>query len=74
MNTICAEILSRKTAMTVQELATILNVSDKSVYKAIAQGLPCIHILSCLRLDPKTTADWLEARTTSKVKTPKKPH
>jgi excisionase family DNA binding protein len=71
--TLVEEILAKKIAMTVGELADLLHVSDKTVYKAIKSGgLPALHPLpSIIRLDPQQAADWLANHTTAK--TPRKP-
>ena len=59
-----AIIQSRQKALTVLELAELLSLCPKQVYALIKRGsLPSYHIASSLRLDPKTTADWLRGQT-----------
>lgn len=61
---VLASIASRKTALTVDELAGLLQVSPKSIYKAIRRGsLNAMRICSSLRLDPAAVVAWLGART-----------
>jgi hypothetical protein len=65
--TIPQQIRNRKTPLSVKNLADELGISVYSVYKLIKKGLPAMH-LGTILLDPSTTADWLESRTTSKRK------
>jgi hypothetical protein len=38
----------------------VLSVSKITVFKQAKAGrIPCFHIGTCVRFDPKTTADWL---------------
>jgi len=47
-------------ALTANELANILAVSHITIFKqAKAGGIPSFRIGTCVRFDPKTTADWL---------------
>ena len=47
-------------AMTAEQLAKILNVSEITIYKQAKAGrIPSFRIGTCVRFDPKTTADWL---------------
>jgi len=65
--TIADQIRSRKKALSVAEFAELLNISKFSVYKLVKRGLPSIRMDGSIRLDPHTTADWLEAHTTTKI-------
>jgi len=48
------------TALTVEQLAELMAVSPKTIYKAIRKGkLRAARLGSLLRLNPQTTADWL---------------
>lgn len=59
-------IAARKKALTVAELASLLNLGKRTVYDMIDSGrLPAIKIGSTVRLDPRTTAQWLRARLTN---------
>ena len=54
---------SRREALTVQEVADLLGVSDKHIYEMIADGrLPAFHVGKSIRLDPQDVADWLRAK------------
>jgi len=58
-------IENRETALTVDELGTLLNSSPKTLYKAISAGrLPAYRIGGCIRLDPHDVAEWLRDRHT----------
>jgi excisionase family DNA binding protein len=53
----------KKEPMSVEELATYLHISKRSVYNAIADdGLPVIRIGRTLRLDPVHVSRWLRQR------------
>jgi putative molybdopterin biosynthesis protein len=54
---------SRREALTVQEVADLLGVSDKHIYEMIADGrLPAFRVGKSIRLDPQDVADWLRAK------------
>ena len=56
---------SKHGAWQCQEFADLLEVSGKFVYNEVKRGsLPAYRVGSMLRLDPKTTANWLRARMT----------
>ena len=58
-------IENRETALTVDELGTLLNSSPKTLYKAISAGhLPAYRIGGSIRLDPHDVAEWLRDRHT----------
>ena len=62
--TIAEQIEQRTKAMTIDELAQLLDVSVKSLYKMVKSGtLPVIQLGDRIRLDPQSIADWLRART-----------
>jgi len=47
-------------ALTANELADILAVSHATIFKQAKAGrIPSFRIGTCVRFDPKTTADWL---------------
>ena len=63
--TLIDHIRSHQKALTVQQLAALLNLSSKYIYALVKSNrLACIRIGSSVRLDPKTTADWLLAHST----------
>jgi excisionase family DNA binding protein len=52
-------------ALTVAQLAKILQVSRGKVYLLVEQGrLPAIRVGSMLRFDPAITSAWIEGRMT----------
>lgn len=57
-----AEIVeNKKEALRVEELARILDVSIKEIYKLAAKGqIPRIKIANCVRFDPHEIADWIK--------------
>jgi len=63
--TLIDHIRSHKKALTVQQLAVLLSLSPKYIYALVkSKRLACIRIGASVRLDPKTTADWLLAHST----------
>lgn len=54
---------TRKTAMTAQEVADLLNVSRRLVYQHAKQGrIPSFKVGDARRFDPKLVADWLRKK------------
>jgi excisionase family DNA binding protein len=50
-------------ALTAKELADLLNVSPVTVFKQAKKGLiPSFRIGTCVRFEPKKTAEWLARR------------
>ena len=57
------ELRTRRSAMTVKELADMLSLSQREVYKLAATNqIPHIKIASSVRFDPATVLVWLEAK------------
>ena len=51
------------TLLKVEDLAELTQISSKTLYRLINQGkIRAIRIGGSVRLEPKTTADWLRAR------------
>jgi len=47
-------------ALTAKELAGLLNVSPITIFKQAKKGIiPCFRIGTCVRFEPKRTAEWL---------------
>jgi excisionase family DNA binding protein len=47
-------------ALTAKELAELLNVSTVTVFKQAKKGIiPSFRIGTCVRFEPKKTAEWL---------------
>jgi excisionase family DNA binding protein len=53
----------RKRALTVPEIAELLNISERQVYKLAADyRIPCFKIGGSIRFDPAAIADWLRQK------------
>jgi len=53
----------RRTAWTAEELAEVLSLSRKHIYKMAKKGrMPSLRIGGAIRFDPHTTAAWLESK------------
>lgn len=53
-------------ALTVRELMAILQVSDQTIYRMIAdQTIPYLTVRNSYRFDPKQIAEWLRQRSMS---------
>ena len=53
----------RATALTVSEVAEILNISERQVYKLASLNLiPSFRIGSSIRFDPSQVAHWLRQK------------
>ena len=53
----------RATALTVSDVASLLNISERQVYKLAADGsIPSFKIGSSVRFDPAAFAVWLRER------------
>lgn len=62
---------SREKALTVQEVAELLGVSDKHIYEMTADGtLPAFYVGRSVRLDPQDVADWLRKKGPIPTKRP----
>ncbi|MCU1219840.1 MAG: DNA-binding protein, partial [Candidatus Angelobacter sp.] len=59
-NSIANQIEHTGHAVTAEELADILSVPRITTFKQAKAGrIPSFRIGTCVRFDPKTTADWL---------------
>lgn len=62
---LAGRIAARKSAWTVEDLALLLEMSPKTLYKMVeSENIPAIRIKGMIRFDPVLTAEWLRARTT----------
>ena len=53
-------------ALTVRELKALLQVSDQTIYRMIAdQTIPFMTLRNSYRFDPKQIAEWLRQRSMS---------
>jgi excisionase family DNA binding protein len=60
---IILQIESWGRCLTVEELADVIALSPKTLYRMIkAKKLPAIHMGGQIRLNPQSTADWLRSR------------
>lgn len=59
-----ADIISAKTrAMRVSEVASILSISERQIYKlALERRIPCFRIGGSLRFDPVGLANWIRQK------------
>ena len=59
-----ADSLDRKTsALTVSDVAELLNISERQVYKLVAEHrIPCFKIGGSIRFDPFAVALWLRQK------------
>jgi excisionase family DNA binding protein len=56
-------VRSKRSAWTADELAEILSLSRKHIYKLAKQGrMPHTRFGGAVRFDPHTTANWLESK------------
>ncbi len=61
---IVSYIRCRRAALTADDLAELLSMSRKHLYKLAKDGrIPSYRIGGAVRFDPRATADWLENRT-----------
>lgn len=61
---IASQIRNRCTAWTAEELADLLALSRKHIYKlAKAKRMPSLRIGGAIRFDPHVTASWLEGKS-----------
>ena len=57
------QLRSKKRALTVEELADVLGVAIRTVYKeAEDDRIPFFRVRSSIRFDPHQVADWLEGK------------
>ena len=56
-------VRQRRTAWTAEELAEVLSLSRKHIYKMAKKGrMPSLRIGGAIRFDPHATAAWLESK------------
>ena len=62
---LASRIEAKSSAWTVEDLADLLEVSPKTLYKLASSGrISVIRIGGMLRFDPVLTANWIRSRTT----------
>lgn len=61
------QIAAMQQALTVEQLAALIQCSKKALYRMIQRGtLPHFRVGSMVRFDPEATAQWLRARQIGK--------
>ena len=56
-------LAKRATALTVSDVASLLNISERQVYKLAAEGrIPCFKIGNSIRFDPGALVAWLQQK------------
>ena len=64
--TLADSVLNHGNALTVAELALLLAVSIKTIYKMVDAGrIPYMRVFGSIRFDPATTAAWIQSRSVS---------
>ena len=59
-------VQERLRALTVRELATLLHVSERLIYRMAADAtIPSFRVCGSVRFDPNATAAWLRRSMTS---------
>jgi excisionase family DNA binding protein len=54
----------KKEALRVEDVAHILDISTKQIYKMAAKGqIPSMKIANCVRFDPHDIATWLRSQS-----------
>jgi excisionase family DNA binding protein len=57
------QLQARRGLLTAEELAALLNVSEKTVYRWSKSGsLPSVRIGTLVRFEPATVSTWLRER------------
>jgi excisionase family DNA binding protein len=61
--TLASIVRRRRAAWTADELAQLLSLSRKHIYKLAKKGrMPSLRIGGAIRFDPHATASWIEAK------------
>jgi excisionase family DNA binding protein len=56
-------LAQRATALSVADVASLLNISERQVYKLAVDGrIPCFKIGNSIRFDPAAFAAWLRKK------------
>ena len=62
--TLAEVVEQKKEALRVADVARILDISIKQIYKMAAKGqIPALKIANCVRFDPHIFADWLRGQS-----------
>jgi len=61
--TLVEQLRSRQKALTVEELAGLLCIAMRTLYKEVEEDhIPFFRVRSSIRFDPHQIADWLEMK------------
>ncbi len=61
--TLVEQLRSRKKALTVEELAGLLCIAVRTLYKEVEDDhIPFFRVRTSIRFDPHQVADWLETK------------
>jgi excisionase family DNA binding protein len=61
--TLIEQLRSKKKALTVEELAGLLCVAVRTLYKEVEdEHIPFFRVRTSIRFDPHQVADWLEMK------------
>ena len=64
--TLAEQLRSKNKALTVEELAGLLCVAIRTLYKEVEDNhIPFFRVGSSIRFDPHQVADWLEGKMPS---------
>jgi excisionase family DNA binding protein len=59
-------VLNHGRALTVAEVAYLMAMSIKTIYKMVGEGrIPHVKPFGSIRFDPVITADWIRSRSIS---------
>ena len=61
--TLIEQLRSKKKALTVEELAELLCIAARTLYKEVEDDhIPFFRVRTSIRFDPHQIADWLETK------------
>ena len=61
--TLVEQLRTRKKALTVEELAGLLCIAVRTLYKEVEDDhIPFFRVRTSIRFDPHQVADWLETK------------
>jgi excisionase family DNA binding protein len=67
------DLEARRGGIKVADLAGILGVDDKHIYRMAARGqIPSFHVGGAVRFDPQEVAKWLRAKYGHETRPPRK--
>jgi len=61
--TLAEQLRAKKKALTVEELADLLGIGLRTLYKEVEEDrIPFFRVRTSIRFDPHQVADWLEMK------------